>query len=178
VGAVLTAINTALLGTNDSTLMGITAVQGNSAAGMNFISNGNFSISLGNTPAASKGLYNAANTGGAVTLSTYQVGTGGTADIGSMAGAQAAVTAITNAVGLLGSAQAVVGAGENQLGFATTLAQSQIANFSSAQSQIKDTDVAQQAANLSKAQVLQQASIAAMAQANAEPQALLTLLKG
>jgi flagellin len=38
--------------------------------------------------------------------------------------------------------------------------------------------VAQQAANLSKAQVLQQSSIAAMAQANAEPQALLTLLKG
>jgi flagellin len=38
--------------------------------------------------------------------------------------------------------------------------------------------VAQQAANLTKAQVLQQASIAAMAQANSAPQAVLSLLKG
>ena len=95
-----------------------------------------------------------------------------------MAGAQAAVTAITSAVSLLGTAQAAVGTGEDQLGFAASLAQSQITNFSSAESQIRDADVAQQAANLSKAQVLQQSSIAAMAQANAEPQALLTLLKG
>jgi flagellin len=176
---VLAQINTALQATNDSTLQGITAVQGTSAlTGINFISNANFSVSLGQTPAASHGLYNGGHTGGATTLSTYQVGTGGTADIGSMAGAQAAVTAITNAVGLLGSAQAAVGAGENQLNFASTLASSQITNFSSAESQIRDADVAQQAANLSKAQVLQQSSIAAMAQANAEPQALLTLLKG
>jgi flagellin len=38
--------------------------------------------------------------------------------------------------------------------------------------------VASEAANLSKAQVLQQASIAAMAQANSAPQAVLSLLKG
>ena len=176
--AVMTQINSALQATNDSALQGITAVQGTSDSGINFIAKGNFSVSLGTTPGASKGLYNASHTGGAVTLSTYQVGTGGTSDISTMAGAQAAVTAITNAIGLLGSAQAAVGAGENQLSFAATLAQSQITNFSSAESQIKDADVAQQAANLSKAQVLQQASIAAMAQANAEPQALLTLLKG
>jgi flagellin len=177
--ALLTQINTALQGTNDSTLQQITAVQGTGGAShINFVAKGNFSVSLGTTPAASHGLYTASDTGGAVTLDGYQVGTGGTADIGSMAGAQAAVTAITNAVGLLGSAQAAVGAGENQLNFASTLAQSQITNFSSAESQIKDADVAQQAANLSKAQVLQQSSIAAMAQANAEPQALLTLLKG
>jgi flagellin len=37
--------------------------------------------------------------------------------------------------------------------------------------------VAEQAANLTKAQVLQQASIAAMAQANQEPQSILALLK-
>jgi len=38
--------------------------------------------------------------------------------------------------------------------------------------------VAAQAANLTKAQTLQQAAIAAMAQANSAPQAVLTLLKG
>jgi flagellin len=74
-------------------------------------------------------------------------------------------------------AQAAVGIGENQLNYAINLAQSQITNLSAAESQIRDADVAQQAANLSKAQVLQQASIAAMAQANSAPQAVLSLLK-
>jgi len=43
---------------------------------------------------------------------------------------------------------------------------------------IRDADVAAEAANLTKAQVLQQASLAAMAQANSAPQAVLSLLKG
>lgn len=88
-----------------------------------------------------------------------------------------ALTAITSAVSTLGLVQGRVGAGENKLGYAINLAQSQISSFSAAQSQIRDTDVAAQAANLTKGQVLQQASIAAMAQANAEPQSVLALLK-
>jgi len=92
--------------------------------------------------------------------------------------ALAALTSITAAIGQLGQVQGRVGAGENQLNYAINLAQSQITNFSSAQSQIRDTDVAAEAANLTKAQVLQQASIAAMAQANSAPQAVLSLLKG
>jgi len=175
---VLTAINNALQATNDSTLMGITAVQGSSATGVNFISSGAFSVSVGNNTAASKGFYNASNTSGGVTLNAEQVGAGGMADISTQSGAQTAVTAITSAIAALGTAQAAVGAGENQLNFAADLTQSQITNFSSAESSIKDADVAQQAANLTKAQVLQQSTIAAMAQANAEPQALLSLLKG
>lgn len=92
--------------------------------------------------------------------------------------AQAAITALNNAVSALGLVQGVVGAGENKLNYAINLAQSQITSFSSAQSQIRDANVAAEAADLTKAQVLQQASIAAMAQANAEPQAVLSLLKG
>ena len=86
--------------------------------------------------------------------------------------------ALGQAVQKLGSAQAAIGKGQNQLGYAINLANSQISNFSSAQAQIRDADVASEAANLSKAQVLQQASIAAMAQANSAPQAVLSLLKG
>jgi flagellin len=93
-------------------------------------------------------------------------------------GAQAAVLAIGVAIAQLGSAQAAVGKGQNQLAYAVNLAQSQITNFSAAESQIRDANVAQQAANLSKAQVLSQASIAAMAQANSAPQAVLALLRG
>ena len=96
-------------------------------------------------------------------------------DIGN---ALAAITAINGAVAKLGQVQGRVGAGENQLMYALTLAQSQIANFSSAEAQIRDADVAVEAANLTKAQVLQQASIAAMAQANSAPQAVLSLLRG
>jgi len=92
--------------------------------------------------------------------------------------ATAAIDAITQAVANLGVVQGKVGAGENMLNYAISLAQSQITNFSAAQSQIRDADVASEAANLSKAQVLQQASIAAMAQANTAPQAVLSLLKG
>ncbi len=172
----LKTINGALQNSDDSTLQQITAVQNPGGTAMNFISTiPGFQISLGTTT-DNTGLGSALQQG--TTLTSLQVGTGGTADISTMAGAQAAVTAIGTAVSLLGTAQAAVGAGEDQLNFAASLAQSQITNFSSAESQIRDADVAEQAANLSKAQVLQQSSIAAMAQANAEPQALLTLLKG
>jgi flagellin len=92
--------------------------------------------------------------------------------------AQDAITAITDAVTTLGSAQGVIGAGENNLQYATSLANSQIANTSAAQSRIRDADMAAEAADLTKAQVLSQASLAAMAQANAAPQGVLTLLKG
>jgi flagellin len=105
-------------------------------------------------------------------------GSGANMAIDTAAGAMAAITAIAGAISKLGAAQATVGKGQNQLTYAVNLAQSQITNFSAAESQIRDANVAQQAANLSKAQVLTQASIAAMAQANSAPQAVLTLLRG
>jgi flagellin len=92
-------------------------------------------------------------------------------------GAKSALLAIDVALGMLGSAQGVVGAGQNDLHYAVKLAQSQIANFSAAESRIRDADVAAEAANLTKAQVLQQASLAAMAQANSAPQSVLALLR-
>jgi flagellin len=88
-----------------------------------------------------------------------------------------AITAIDAALATLGSVQGTVGAGENKLGYATQLAESQITNYSSAESQLRDADMATEAANLTKAQVLQQASLAALAQANAAPEAVLSLLK-
>ncbi len=93
------------------------------------------------------------------------------------ANAKAALTALSNAVSYLGTIQGVVGTGQNKLQYAIQLAQSQIASFSAAESRIRDADVAEEAANLTKAQVLQQASLAAMAQANAAPQAVLALLR-
>jgi flagellin len=92
--------------------------------------------------------------------------------------ALAAISALQTAVSTLGAVQGKVGTGENDLSYAISLAQSQITSFSAAQSRIRDTDVAAEAANLTKAQVLQQTSIAAMAQANSAPQAIMALLRG
>jgi flagellin len=85
---------------------------------------------------------------------------------------------LANAVTALGSAQAVVGRGQNQFSYAINLAQSQLTNLSTAESRIRDADLASEAANLTKAQILLQAGVAALAQANAAPQAVLSLLKG
>jgi flagellin len=92
--------------------------------------------------------------------------------------ALAAISLLGTAVQNLGLVQGKVGTGQNLLGYAINLANSQISNFSAAQSRIRDTDMAAEAANLTKASVLQQASIAAMAQANSAPQAVLALLRG
>ena len=92
--------------------------------------------------------------------------------------ALAALNSLQTAVTNLGLVQGKVGAGVNKLNYAVNLAQSQITNYSAAQAGIRDADVASEAANLTKAQVLQQASIAALAQANSAPQAVLALLRG
>ena len=96
--------------------------------------------------------------------------------IDTQAHALQAITDITTAVTNLGKTQGVVGTGENALNYSISLAQSQITNNSAAESRIRDADVASEAANLTKSQVLEQSSVAALAQANAAPQALLKLL--
>ena len=88
----------------------------------------------------------------------------------------AAITAIDAAVATLGLAAGEVGTGQNRLQFAIDLAQAQISSFSAAESRIRDADVAAEAANLTKAQVLQQSTLAALAQANAAPQQVVAQL--
>jgi flagellin len=90
----------------------------------------------------------------------------------------AAISAIAAAVTSLGQVQGAVGAGINQLNFAINLAQSQITNDSAAQSTIRDANMAQAATQLSQQQVLMQSAMAALAQANQIPQAVLKLLQG
>ena len=98
-------------------------------------------------------------------------------NITDVASAQAAITSIAAAVISLGKVQGVVGAGVNQLNFAIGLAQSQITNYAADQGQIRDADIATEASMLTKEQVLSQSSMAALAQANSMPQAVLKLLQ-
>lgn len=115
----------------------------------------------------------AANTsfGSATTTSTDGTGTGGAE------GAKAALDAIGTAVANLGKVQGTVGAGQNRLQQAIDLATSQINNFQAAESRVRDADITAEASNLSRLSVLNQAGVAALAQANQASQAVLSLLR-
>ncbi len=183
-GAAVSAINTALQQSNNPTLQSMVAVEqvdsAGTATGVRFLSSAaTFSISLGSTGATPQGLTD--NSSGSAVQgevnSSSVLGTGSTVSIANVSSAQAAVNALGNSVTLLGRAQAAVGQGENELNYASNLAQSQLTNFSAAEARIRDADLAQASANLTKAQIQLQAGVAALAQANSAPQAVLALLK-
>ena len=170
------AINTALQQTNDATLQKIVAVKDKSSSGgadgINFLSTiSGFKVQIG-TNGSSTGI----GSQGTV-VSSANTGSGSTTDIGTQANASSAVAALASAVASLGTAQAAVGKGQNQFSFAVNLASSQLTNLAAAESRIRDADLASEAANLSKAQVLLQAGISALAQANSAPQQVLALLR-
>jgi flagellin len=171
----ISAINAKLQQTNVPTLQKIVAVKENDSGTekIRFLSsNSSFKVGIG-TNAGTVGL----GSQGAVADTTALAG-GAAVDISTQAGAQNAVTAVANAVAALGNAQAVVGKAQNQFNFAVNLASTQLTNLAAAESRIRDADLASEAANLTKAQILQQAGIAALAQANSAPQAVLSLLRG
>ena len=167
--AAVAAINTALQGAG---ITDVSAISNGLGTGISFQGAANFSV-------VESGYTAPAGTGEGVLFGAPgdQTVTAAASGGSSTSYAQQAITAINNAVTALGLVQGSVGAGENTLNYAISLAQSQVTNFSAAESQIKDADVAAAAANLSKAQVLEQTSIAAMAQANSAPQVVLKLLQ-
>ncbi len=161
--AALTSLNTQLAGS------GVYAIKGLSGNDIQFQSTSAFSV----VQTAAAG-----TSGGAFSGTGAQAVTAASTAASSTGNAISALAALNTAVQNLGLVQGRVGAGENKLTYAVNLANSQISDFSAAQSRIRDADTAAEAANLTKAQVLQQSSIAALAQANAAPQAILSLLKG
>ncbi len=117
----------------------------------------------------------------AVDLSTSQADSAGLGvgalDISTAVLAKASITTIRNAVDTLGGIQGKVGAGQNNLSQAIDLASTQITNYQAAESSIRDADIAAEASNLARLSTLQQAGVAALAQANTSNQALLSLLR-
>ena len=97
--------------------------------------------------------------------------------ITSQATAQSAVAAVASAVTLLGSSQATVGTLENRLQFAISLAGSQTVSNKAAESRIRDANVAEESANLTRYNILTQSGIAALSQANQSSQSVLSLLR-
>jgi len=93
------------------------------------------------------------------------------------AAAVAAITGTTGAVAKLGQSQSVVGLLENRLQFAIGLATSQNVSNKAAESRIRDANVAEESANLTRYQILTQSGVAALAQANQQSSAVLSLLR-
>jgi flagellin len=97
--------------------------------------------------------------------------------ITSQADAATAVTALQNAIGTLGTAQGRVGAAMNRLQFAIAQAQTMSVSVAASESRIRDANVAEEAANLTKYNILTQSGLAALSQANQSSQAVLSLLR-
>ncbi|MDN3639843.1 flagellin [Simiduia curdlanivorans] len=98
-------------------------------------------------------------------------------DISTAAGAQSAIKGLDNAIDNINAIRADLGAVSNRLDFATSNLMNVSENTAAARSRIQDADFAAETAALSRAQVLQQASTAMLAQANAQPQQVLSLLQ-
>ena len=176
--AQITQINAALQAAGGP-LAQIVAVDadGSATGAMTLTSSGSFNVAVGADSTPGDGFTTTTATQSVIADSAL-VGTASALDVSTASDAGLAVTAIGNAVANLGSAQAVVGKGENTLTFATNLAQSQLTNEAVSESGLRDANMATEAANLTKAQILLQAGVAALAQANSAPQNILTLLKG
>jgi len=98
-------------------------------------------------------------------------------DISTAAGAQKAIDTIDAALEQINSTRGDLGAVSNRLDFTVNNLSNVAENVSAARSQIQDADFAAESANLSRAQVLQQAGTAMLAQANASSQNVLSLLQ-
>ena len=97
-------------------------------------------------------------------------------DIDTASGAQSAIPIIDQALEQINSTRSQLGAVNNRLDFTISNLMNVSENTAAARSRIVDADFAAETANLSRAQVLQQASQAMLAQANAQPQRVLQLL--
>ncbi len=97
-------------------------------------------------------------------------------DVSSLSGATSALTALDTAIDTVSGARASIGAQESRFNFSSDSISTQTQNLQSANSAIKDVDIAAEQAKLSSAEVKTQAAVSAESAANQMPQYLLKLL--
>jgi flagellin len=130
-------------------------------------------------PSGTSGSVVFAQTGG-LNSSTAIAATGtavGAIDVSTVAGSNAALTSLDAALQTIDTTRAQLGAVQNRFSQTITNLQTGSQNMTASRSRIQDADFAAETANLSRAQVLQQAGTAMVAQANQMPQQILQLLK-
>jgi flagellin len=94
----------------------------------------------------------------------------------SQTGAQAAINALDTAIQSVATSRGTLGTTQNRLTVTLTNLANMHENLSAANSRIKDVDVASESASMTRNQILQQAGVAVLAQANSLPQSALSLI--
>jgi flagellin len=97
--------------------------------------------------------------------------------IGTVTTAQSAVSALDDAISILNTRRSIIGAGINRLTHAIDNLTNVAQNASESRSRITDTDYATATSELARSQIIQQAGMAMLAQANQQPQMVLSLLR-
>ncbi|MFN9947058.1 MAG: flagellin [Planctomycetota bacterium] len=97
-------------------------------------------------------------------------------DIGSGGSTTTAITSIDSAINAVSSLRGTLGAVQNRLGITINNLSITTENLTSAESRIRDVDIAFETAQLTRNNILQQASISVLSQANVQPQSALQLL--
>jgi flagellin len=159
---------------------GVYACTANAAAGIfgaGYAAHGgvmiDLTVTLG-TAATNAGLA-ALGVGGGGGSSTGGLGVAGLS-LASRSGALAALGTVDAALDKVSSARSTLGAAGNRLQAAITTIQATSESLSAANSRIKDVDVAEESSQLARNQILSQAAVAVLAQANQQPQLVLKLL--
>lgn len=98
--------------------------------------------------------------------------------IADIKSANAAITAIDSAIATVTTQRSTLGATQNRLNYAISNLETSNENLSEANSRIRDVDMAQEMTQFTKDNILTQAATSMLAQANAMPNSVLTLLQG
>ena len=101
----------------------------------------------------------------------------GSVNLNTSSGAQSALTTLDRAINAITDMRASMGAYQNRLTASISNLENTSLNLSASRSRILDTDYAKETTNLAKAQIIQQAATAMLAQANQSAQSVLALLK-
>ena len=102
----------------------------------------------------------------------------GTGSLDLVSNADGAIKAVDSAIGKVSTQRATLGAYQNRFEHTINNLNVAVQNLSASESQIRDTDMAAEMTQFTRAQILSQAGTAMLAQANSAPQGVLQLLRG
>ena len=119
----------------------------------------------------------AADENGVILVASRAAVTSGVPTIMNVSLAKTSLGLIDSAIATINTQRAKIGAGINQMTYAVDNLSNVAANTAASRSTIMDTDYATASTQLSKTQIIQQAATAMLAQANQQPQSVLSLLK-
>lgn len=158
---------------NYSTTTGVNAAFDSSSG--HIVLNSGASIAVTGTDDGTATGFNVSAGDGSATAATT---TGLTSlSLSSFAGATLAIQQVDSALQQIDTSRANLGAVENRFSSIVSNNSTMLNNLSSSRSQILDTDFAKETANMTRTQILQQAGVAMLAQANQVPQTVLKLLQ-